>query len=122
MALDYSKVTERQRFAIDDVMDNFDFDAVETHMNQTSWEWATTKNGKVYMEVPDKCRIKFKLRQLLVEAFTKMSVEKERNPNFKGPFYISTAGFTVLVWENDTCQVFFSVSDWWVDEDIFEYN
>lgn len=116
MRLDYSKLTETQRLAIDEVMDNFDFEKVKSYMDHVGWQWGKpAKKGEWEMEVPELYDIKAELRRILVDVFTSFNNNKEDNESYIGPVYISTGGFTVYGWDEGVCQVFFSVTDWWVD-------
>lgn len=123
MALDYSKVTDRQRLMIDEVMDSFEFNKVERHMKQVQWGWAKpTPEDEWNLEIPDEYELKASLRRLLVNACTAMTMNKEEDPNVSGPCYSSCGGFTVYVWPDDSSQVFFSVTDWWVDSDMLDMD
>ena len=118
--LDYSKITPEQRLAIDDVMDEFDFEKVERHMKAVNWGWAApTPEDEWNLEVPDLSMIKAACRRLLVNSFTSVTENKEADPDYRGPCFSSCGGFTVYAWPDNSCQVFFAVTDWWVDgEDI----
>ena len=118
--LDYSKITPEQRLAIDDVMDEFDFEKVERHMKTVNWGWAApTPEDEWNLEVPDLSMIKAACRRLLVNSFTSVTENKEADPDYRGPCFSSCGGFTVYAWPDNSCQVFFAVTDWWVDgEDI----
>ena len=118
--LDYSKITPEQRLAIDDVMDEFDFEKVERHMKTVNWGWAAPTPGDEWnLEVPDLSMIKAACRRLLVNSFTSVTENKEADPDYRGPCFSSCGGFTVYAWPDNSCQVFFAVTDWWVDgEDI----
>lgn len=118
--LDYSKITPEQRLAIDDVMDEFDFEKVERHMKAVNWGWAApTPEDEWNLEVPDLSMIKAACRRLLVNSFTSVTENKEVDPDYRGPCFSSCGGFTVYAWPDNSCQVFFAVTDWWVDgEDI----
>ena len=121
MALDYSKVTNRQRLAIDDIMDSFEFHKVERHMVQTQWEWATpTPEDEWNMEIPDEYRLRAELRRLLVSAYSRMTELKEEDPDYDSPCYTSCGGFTVYVWPDDSSQVYFAVTDMWTDSDMLD--
>jgi hypothetical protein len=123
MALDYSKVTDRQRLAIDEVMDTFEFDKVERHMRHVNWGWAApTPEDEWHLEVPDIYQLKASLRRLLVNAYTSMTMNKEADPDMNGPCWSSCGGFTVYVWPDDSCQVFFSVTDIWIDSDMLDVD
>ena len=121
MALDYSKVTDRQRLAIDEVMDTFEFDKVERHMKHVNWGWAApTPEDEWNLEIPDIFQIKSSLRRLLVNVCTSMTMNKEADPDVSSPCWSSCGGFTVYVWPDDSCQVFFSVTDIWIDSDMLD--
>ncbi len=123
MTLDYSKVTDRQRLSIDDVMDSFDFEKVYQHMVNTNWGWGKhNSNDTMNLEVPDIFEIKSALRKMLVDAFTKMTILKEDNPNVEYPIFQSCGGFAVYVYPNDTCEVYFYVTSWWTEDYIFGEN
>ena len=123
MTLDYSKVTDRQRLMIDDVMDSFEFYKVERHMQQVQWGWAKpTPEDKWNLEIPDEIDLRAALRRLLVNTCTSMTMNKEADPNVSSPCYTSCGGFTVYVWPDDSAHVLFSVTDWWVDSDLFDSN
>lgn len=118
--LDYSKITPEQRLAIDEVMDEFNFEKVERHMKAVNWGWKTpTPEDEYNLEVPDLFTIKAACRRLLVNAFTSVTMTKEDDCDYNGPCISSCGGFTVYAWPDNSCQVYFSVTDWWVDgEDI----
>lgn len=116
--IDYTGITSQQHNAIAEVMDVFDFDKVEAHMQHVDWGWsAPTPEDEWHLEVPDLDTIKYAVRKLLVRAYQSMNYCKKEDPNISAPCYSSAGGFTVYVWPNDTCQLFFSVTDWWVDFD-----
>jgi hypothetical protein len=118
--LDYSKITPEQRLAIDDVMDTFEFEKVERHMKAVNWGWsAPTPEDEWNLEIPTILDLKAACRRLLVNAFTSVTMNKEDGNDYDGPCYSSCGGFTVYAWPDNSCQVFFAVTDWWVDgEDI----
>lgn len=118
--LDYSKITPEQRLAIDDVMDTFEFEKVEKHMKTVNWGWsAPTPEDEWNMEIPTVLDLKAACRRLLVNAFASVTMNKEADPDYRGPCFSSCGGFTVYAWPDNSCQVFFAVTDWWVDgEDI----
>lgn len=121
MALDYSKVTNRQRLAIDEVMDTFEFGKVEKHMKHVNWGWAApTPENEWNLEIPDEYELKASLRRLLVHTYTSMTINKEADPDVSSPCWSSCGGFTVYVWPDDSCQVFFSVTDIWIDSDMLD--
>ena len=116
MKLDYSKLTDRQHSAIDEVMDNFDFECVGDYMERTNWGWAKPLPGhEWHTEVPDIREIRFQVRRLLVDTFTRMNEQREEYPTYEGPWYTAAGGVNVFVYNNDTCQVFFSIADWFVE-------
>lgn len=117
--IDYTGITSRQHNAINDVMDAFEFDKVEAHMQHVNWRWTSpTPDNEWYTEIPDLDRIKQALRKMLVRAYTGMNKIKKINPNTESPCYSSCGGFTVYVWPDDSCQAYFSVEEWWIDADI----
>lgn len=119
--IDYTGITTRQHNAINDVMDAFEFDKVEAHMNHVNWGWAApTPEDEWNLEVPDLDQIKQSLRKMLVRAYNNMNENKKIDPEFNSPCYSSCGGFTVYVWPDDSCQAYFSVTDWWVDTDMLD--
>lgn len=119
--IDYTGITSRQHNAINDIMDSFDFDKVEAHMKHTNWGWSTpTPDDEWNLEVPDLDRIKKALRKMLVRVYTNMNNNKKEDSNFDSPCYSSCGGFTVYVWPDDACQVYFSVTECWVDADMLD--
>ena len=119
--LDYSKITPEQRLVIDDVMDEFDFEKVAKHMKAVNWGWsAPTPEDEWNLEIPDISQLKAACRRLLVNAFTSVTMNKEDGHNYDGPCYSSCGGFTVYAWPNNNCQVYFAVTDWWVDGEDYE--
>ena len=121
--LDYSKITPEQRLAIDEVMDEFNFEKVERHMKAVNWGWsAPTPEDEWNLEIPDLSTIKAACRRLLVNAFTAVSMVKENDSDYKGPCYSSCGGLTVYAWPDNRCQVFFAVTDWWYEPDDFKPN
>lgn len=119
--LDYSKITPEQRLAIDEVMDEFEFEKVERHMKAVNWGWsAPTPEDEWNVEIPTLSDIKAACRRLLVNAFTAVTMVKETDSDYNGPCYSSCGGFTVYAWPDNRCQVFFSVDDWWYEPENFE--
>lgn len=120
--IDYTGITSRQHNAINDVMDAFEFDKVYAHMKHVNWGWASkTSDGNDYLEVPDMDHIKHALRKMLVHVYTTMN-DRKTDSDVNGPCYSSSGGFTVYVWPDDSCQAYFSVTDWWVDSDVLDEN
>ena len=119
--LDYSKITPEQRLAIDEVMDTFDFEKVAKHMKAVNWGWsAPTPEDEWNLEIPQIHEIKAACRRLLVNAFTSVTMNKEDGHNYNGPCFSSSGGFTVYAWPNNSCQVFFAVTECWVDGEDYE--
>jgi hypothetical protein len=119
--LDYSKITPEQRLAIDDVMDTFDFEKVAKHMKAVNWGWsAPTPEDEWNIEIPHIFGIKAACRRLLVNAFTSVTMNKEDGSDYDGPCYSSCGGFTVYAWPNNSCQVFFAVTECWIDGEDYE--
>ena len=88
--LDYSKITPEQRLAIDEVMDEFDFEKVERHMKTVNWGWsAPTPEDEWNLEIPDISQLKAACRRLLVNAFTSVTMNKEEGHDYDGPCYSS---------------------------------
>ena len=123
MALDYSKVTDRQRVSIDEVMDTFDFEKVHQYMIYANWGWAKpNSNDPMNLEVPDVFEIKSALRKMLVDTFSRMTLLKEENPNIEYPINSSCGGFAAYIYPNDTCEVYFYVTSCWTEDYIFGEN
>lgn len=119
--LDYSKITPEQRLAIDEVMYEFDFEKVAKHMKAVNWGWsAPTPEDEWNLEVPHISGIKAACRRLLVNAFTSVTMNKEDGSDYNGPCYSSSGGFTVYAWPDNRCQVFFAVTECWVDGEDYE--
>ena len=118
--IDYSQITNRQKLIIDEVIDNFDFEKVHEHMINTNWTWVVSRDE--YCEnyqyaVPSINRLKRRLRIMLVDAYTNIS----KHPELKeAPYITSCGGFTVFVWSDDTCHVFFSIAEMDIDRDYIE--
>jgi hypothetical protein len=102
-------------------MDTFEFGKVEKHMKRVNWGWAKpTPEDEWNLEIPDEYELKASLRRLLVNAYTSMTINKEADPDVSSPCWSSCGGFTVYVWPDDSCQVFFSVTDTWIDSDMLD--
>ena len=96
-------MTPKQQDALDNIMDNFDFDQVHKVMVFLDWKWA---NGKGSLEVPEKYELKGTARRLL-----KMAVEEKTT--------VSTGGFLAEYREGEGdgwMDLKFVVSDW--DEEV----
>ena len=114
-------LTLKQLHAIFDVMDSFEFDKVQNHMIDTEWCWHRTEvDGTDVLRVPTQSELREALRSMLIRAYDGMNMWRAEDPNIQAPYMTSCGGFTVYVWPNDACQVYFSVTDWWVDEDTIE--
>lgn len=109
----YSKLTEQQHLVINEVMDEFDFEAVKKHMNHVNWCWSM----KDLYAIPDIRDLRRSLRERLMEAFVEMNEFKESDSFDNSPVMISSGGFTVIVWPSDYCNAFFNVAELYVDPD-----
>ena len=111
-------LTPKQWASINEVLDVFDFDKVEDHMQQVNWIWYRSDDEEE--RVPTQSEIRAALRNMLIRAYDGMNMWKKEEPDLQSPYWTSCGGFTVYVWPNDTCQAYFSVTDWWIDEDLIE--
>ena len=115
-------LTPKQWAVIIDTMDAFDFDKVQTYMNDIEWCWHRTEvDGTDVMRVPTQSELREALRSMLIRAYEGMNLWLAEDPTVQAPYMTSCGGFTVYVWPNNSCQVYFSVTDWWVDEDTIEH-
>lgn len=102
-------MTQKQQDALDNIMDNFDFDQVHKVMVFLDWKWANS-NGS--LEVPEKYELKGSARRLL-----KMAIEEKTT--------VSTGGFIAEYTEKEESgwmDLKFVVSDWdeKVEKDLVE--
>lgn len=110
-------LTPKQWAAIIDTMDAFEFDKVERHMHQVNWTWHMPEDAdEARLRIPTQSELRKTLRSMLIRAYDTMN-ESMKMEHVEAPYMSSCGGFTVYVWPNDTCQVYFSVTDWWVYED-----
>ena len=96
-------MTQKQQDALDNIMDNFDFDQVHKVMVFLNWKWANS-NGS--LGVPEKYELRGESRRLL-----KMAIEEKTT--------VSTGGFIAEYTENEEggwMYLNFVVSDW--DEEV----
>lgn len=112
MMNDMTKLSNKQHAVINDIMDNFEFDKVLNHMKHVNWKWVSKNDTYSMPEIAD---LRSKLRSLIVHAFNNINKIKESEPDYKGVSFTSTGGFSVYVHADDSCEVYFSVTDWWVD-------
>lgn len=102
-------------------MDTFDFEKVAKHMKAVNWGWsAPTPEDEWNLEIPHISGIKAACRRLLVNAFTSVTMNKEDGSDYNGPCFSSSGGFTVYAWPNNSCQVFFAVTECWIDGEDYE--
>ena len=89
-------MTEKEFDAIENIMDNFDFDNVHKVMTYLNWEWANTENG-----VPTKSELRSEARRLI-----KMAIKDKTR--------VSTGGFEVDYIDEDGGWVSlkFVLSEW----------
>lgn len=119
-SVDFESLTPIQLAIIADTLDVFNFDKVEAYMNDINWYWNTLdEEGNEIMKVPNQTELRAALRRLIINAYNAMN-ESMKMEHIEAPTYSSCGGFTVYVWPNDTCQVYFSVTDHWVDEEWVE--
>ena len=95
-------MTPKQQDALDNIMDNFDFDQVHKVMVFLDWKWANS-NGS--LEVPEKYELRSEARRLL-----KMAIEEKTT--------VSTGGFLAEYIDEDGgwMDLKFVVSEW--DEEV----
>lgn len=74
---------------IDDLIDNFDFDKVETVMQALDWKWS---NGDKTLSVPTIPRMRKTARNILREA-AKMAIQTKQG------YSVATGGFFAHVYE-----------------------
>ena len=91
-------MTQKQQDALDNIMDNFDFDQVHKVMVFLNWKWANS-NGS--LGVPEKYELRGEARRLL-----KMAIEEKTT--------VSTGGFLAEYIEEDGgwMDLKFVVSEW----------
>ena len=112
MMNDMTKLSNKQHAVINDIMDNFEFDKVLNHMKHVDWTWASENYALFIPEIAD---LRSALRDLIVHAFNNINTIKENEPDYKGVSFASTGGFSVYVHADDSCEAYFSVTDWQVD-------
>lgn len=113
--IDYTQISNQQKLIIDEVIDTFEFEKVHEHMINTNWKWATGSYDQY--EVPSIISLKHHLRSMIVNAYTKIG----QHPELKeAPYMVSCGGFTVFVWPNDECQIFFSVTELDIDSEYIK--
>ena len=96
-------MTKKQLDAVDNTMDNFDFDTVHKTMVFLNWKWANMNGG---LEIPEKYELRKEARRLL-----KTSIEEKTT--------ISTGGFYAEYTEDEEggwLDLKFVLSDW--DEEV----
>lgn len=59
----WNLLSDVERNKIDSIMENFDFDKVQSVMDYLDWKWVGTKNG-----IPDVDEIKDEARRMLIDA------------------------------------------------------
>ena len=92
-------MTQKQQDALDNIMDNFDFDQVHKVMVFLNWKWANS-NGS--LGVPEKYELRGEARRLL-----KMAIEEKTT--------VQTGGFIAEYRESEVdgwMDLKFVVSDW----------
>jgi len=101
----YIMIGEETQDAIDNIMDNFDFEKVHRVMEYLDWKWA----GIDGYGVPNIYELRKRARMLIKEAVKDLERDKECN--------ISTGGFCVSAWrapEDDKVfiKLSFVITDW----------
>ena len=115
-------LTPKQWAVIIDTMDAFDFDKVEAHMKHTGWTWRMPDNedNEDTCRRPTQSELRAALRDMLIRAYDGMNSWLAEDASVQATYMLSCGGFTVYVWPNNSCQVYFSVTDWWVDADTIK--
>ena len=96
-------MTPKQQDALDNIMDNFDFDQVHKVMVFLNWKWANMNGG---LNVPEKYELRSEARRLL-----KMAIEEKTT--------VSTGGFIAEYTEKEESRwmdLKLVISDW--DEEV----
>lgn len=89
-----------QQDKIDDIMDNFDFNKVETVMKATNWTWASTHG------VPVEHELRKQARELL------KSVSQHYVSELDFRYAISTGGFKATKYYDGELELEFIMAKW----------
>ena len=114
--IDYTGLTAEQINIINTIINDFDFKSVKQYMNNTNWKWSIRTNPNSFDYAyynPTINDIKHKLTEYLIDGFK----ENNKSNNNETPIFISAGGFSVYVWPNNECQVYFSVTDYFYEID-----
>lgn len=114
--IDYIGLTTEQINIINTIINDFDFKSVKQHMDDTHWQWSIRTNTNSFDYIyynPTINDIKHKLTEYLVEVFKLNNTSEDKTI----PVYVSSGGFTIYVWPNNECQVYFSVTDYFYEID-----
>jgi hypothetical protein len=116
----YKSITPRQWAAIIETLDCFEFDKVEAYMQNVNWCWTMTNSyGEEEDRIPNQSELRAALRSLLIRSYDSMNLNKDNN-DYPGPYFASCGGFTVYVFDDDSCRSYFSVTDWNIDNEYIE--
>ena len=122
-AKELSRLTPRQHMAINEVMDNFDFNKVEEYMKRVGWGWAIgedDEDGIPQLLIPENSDIRQSLRRKLVHTFNRMNEILEEDPDYNSIVFSSSGGFTVYVFSDDRCIVHFSIEEIFIESDMLD--
>lgn len=97
-------ITERQQQAIDDVMDQFDFERVHRVMTFLQWMWSDEQGS---LNVPELSDVRRFARRIMKNTMSESNAKG-------GPFYIESGGFCCHV-EDEVLNLKFVIEDWMVD-------
>lgn len=109
---EYNNINVNQVQIIDDALNKFDFDKVQKYMQLTNWTWFNLYNQKYY--IPTVLDLHITVKQQLIDGFSAINARTETDSS---PIFISSGGFTTYVWPNNTCQIFFAISELFIDRD-----
>lgn len=101
--IDYKKLSNKQIEAINEVMDNFDFEIVEKVMVCLEWKWGTGHDE----HVPDIYEIRRFARQLLADTISGLIEDFEGKS-----FSLSTGGFSATAYRDNSLSLSFVVEEW----------
>ncbi|MCQ2737231.1 MAG: hypothetical protein MJ224_01320 [archaeon] len=92
-------MTLKRRFdqAIEDIMDNFEFDRIEILMKALNWKWASV--NPMYLSIPTKAEIKKVALRLLNDVVKKYLEDYSfSNHFFTYNYYVATGGFQAIIY------------------------
>ena len=112
-----NKLTTKQWNAINTIMDSFDFNKVANHIKSVNWKWCMSDG----FEVPTESAIRKIIRKRLINIYSNLNEFINSNPDWDDSYLMeSSGGFTIYVHKNDVCHIYFSIEDYWLDEDMLE--